>query len=227
MADVAGPGRALASTAHWTAAVRARESARDDRLFNDPWAGALAGREGIAWLEGRSPDSVVPMVLRTRFFDDFLRRVATAEGVRQIVLMAAGLDTRAFRLVWPEQTVLFELDQASLLEHKERTLGAAAAVPTCGRRRPTTPRAPAIMALAGLAVVANALLLVVPAERSVTRLAEEGVATGGLPAAYAGAYAVESVAGGLNVVLALLAMAAGVLRPGARPDSPRSAAPSS
>ncbi|NTV81566.1 MAG: hypothetical protein HGA24_09115 [Candidatus Aminicenantes bacterium] len=77
------------------------------------------------------------------------------------------------------------------------------------------------------AVVANALLLVVPAERSVTRLAEEGVATGGLPAAYAGAYAVESVAGGLNVVLALLAMAAGVLRPGARPDSPRSAAPSS
>jgi hypothetical protein len=74
-----------------------------------------------------------------------------------------------------------------------------------------------IMALAGLAVVANALLLVVPAERSATRLAEEGVATGGLPAAYAGAYAVESAAGGLNVVLALLAMAAGVLRPGARP----------
>jgi hypothetical protein len=57
-----------------------------------------------------------------------------------------------------------------------------------------------IMALAALVVVANALLLVVPAERSATRLAEEGVA-----------------AGGLNVVLALLAMAAGVLRPGARP----------
>jgi methyltransferase (TIGR00027 family) len=133
MAEVTSPGRTLASTAYWTAAVRARETARADRLFDDPWAGALAGREGMAWLERRSPESVVPMVLRTRFFDDFLLRVVTDEGVRQIVLMAAGLDTRAFRLRWPERTLLFEVDQPSLFEDKERTLRAAAAVPTCSR----------------------------------------------------------------------------------------------
>jgi Predicted integral membrane protein (DUF2269) len=70
-----------------------------------------------------------------------------------------------------------------------------------------------IMALAGLVILANALLFVVPAERSATCLAEEGVAADGLPAGYARAYAVESAAGGLNVIVALLAMASGVLRP--------------
>jgi O-methyltransferase involved in polyketide biosynthesis len=38
----------LGSTAHWTAAARACESAREDRLFDDPWAAALAGTEGVA-----------------------------------------------------------------------------------------------------------------------------------------------------------------------------------
>jgi len=94
--------KSLGNTAYWTAAVRALEHARPDRLFSDPWAQALAGEVGAAWIAGRSPESVVPIVLRTRYFDDFLLRIAESENIRQIVILAAGLDTRAYRLAWPE-----------------------------------------------------------------------------------------------------------------------------
>lgn len=124
----------LASTARWTAAVRAQENAREDRLFDDPWAAALAGPEGAAWIEQRPPGSAVPMVLRTRFFDDFVQRIAAQDGIRQIVLMAAGLDTRAFRLAWPERTRLFELDQSAVLEYKDQVLAATGAQPACARQ---------------------------------------------------------------------------------------------
>ena len=124
----------LGSTARWTAGVRARESAREDRLFNDPWAAALAGKEGQTWVEQRSDDSVAPMVLRTRFFDDFLQRITRQIAIRQVVLMAAGLDTRAFRLNWPEQTRLFELEQPSVLQYKEQILRSAGAQPACARQ---------------------------------------------------------------------------------------------
>ena len=131
MAEKAAPNRSLGLTAYWTAGVRARESVREDHLFNDPWAAALAGTEGLAWVEQRSSDSVIPIVLRTRFFDDFLQRIATDSGIRQIVLMAAGLDTRAFRLSWPQQVRFFELDQAPVLEYKEKILRSAGAKPNC------------------------------------------------------------------------------------------------
>lgn len=124
----------LASTARWTAAVRALESERIDRLFSDPWAAALAGEEGSAWLAQRTADSVLPIVLRTRFFDDFLQRITSREAVRQIVMLAAGLDTRAFRLTWPAGTQIFELDQAAVLRHKEQVLNSTGAQPACKRR---------------------------------------------------------------------------------------------
>lgn len=101
----------LGATAFWTAAVRAMENTRADRLFADPWAEALTGEVGAAWMADRTPESVIPIVLRTRYFDDFLLRVAGETSVRQFVLPAAGLDTRAFRLDWPAGTRLFELDQ--------------------------------------------------------------------------------------------------------------------
>lgn len=123
----------LGSTARWTAAVRAQESARPDHLFNDPWASALAGAEGMGWISQRSPENVVSMVLRTRFFDDFLQDVVNNNNVRQIILMAAGLDTRAFRLSWPQNTRIFELDQTAVLEYKEQILRLALAEPTCDR----------------------------------------------------------------------------------------------
>ena len=124
----------LGSTARWTASVRARESMRDGRLFHDPWADALAGPSGAAWIEQRSDDSVIPIVIRTRYFDDFLQRITTQEGVQQVVLLAAGLDTRAFRLSWPEGTRVFGLDQPSVLEEKGQILNSGGGQPHCERR---------------------------------------------------------------------------------------------
>ena len=123
----------LAATAHWTASVRAMESARDDCLFHDPWAEALAGDEGRAWIAQRPADRLVPIVLRTRFFDDFVQLVAREQAVPQVVLLAAGLDTRAFRLEWPQNTRVFELDRPEVLQHKARVLGQAGAEPACER----------------------------------------------------------------------------------------------
>ena len=54
----------LGSTSHWTAAVRAHESVREDRLFDDPWAAALAGAEGLAWAANHAPDSLAPIITR-------------------------------------------------------------------------------------------------------------------------------------------------------------------
>ena len=124
---------ALEETAHWTAAARAGESERSDGLFVDPWAASLAGPVGMSWLAQRTPDAVLPMVLRTRYFDDWLGSAAGRDGIRQIVLMAAGLDTRAYRLQWPDGTRLFELDREAVLSHKDGVLRAAGATPTCAR----------------------------------------------------------------------------------------------
>lgn len=121
-------------TAHWTAAVRADETSREDGLFEDPWAAALAGPDGAAWLAGRPPGSTVPIVIRTRFFDDWLRGVAIEDGIRQVVLLAAGLDTRAYRLPWATATTVFELDRSGVLAEKASTLEAAGATPSCDRR---------------------------------------------------------------------------------------------
>lgn len=117
----------LGMTARWTAAVRAAESRREDRLFDDPWAAALAAEDGAAWLRGRPANTVTVMVLRTRFYDDYLRRSTWSGGIRQVVLLAAGLDTRAFRLRWPDGTVIYEVDRADVLDRKDAVLSAAGA----------------------------------------------------------------------------------------------------
>lgn len=127
----------LASTACWIAAVRAHENKRAQRLFYDPWATLLAGEEGQAWRErmtGGKEENEVGLVIRTRFFDDFLSRVTREHGIHQVVIVAAGMDTRAFRLAWPPQTQLFELDLPPVLEYKERVLVAHGAVPACSRQ---------------------------------------------------------------------------------------------
>jgi methyltransferase (TIGR00027 family) len=98
MDEINTPKNPLGSTACWTAAARAYESTREQPLFYDPWAAALAGPDGTAWNDDRNPDSLAPMILRTRYFDDFLQRVTQEYALRQVVLMAAGLDTRAYRL---------------------------------------------------------------------------------------------------------------------------------
>jgi methyltransferase (TIGR00027 family) len=73
------------------------------------------------------------MAVRTRFFDDFFT-AATDEGVRQAVILASGLDSRAYRLPWPSGTVVFQLDQPAMLEFKTRTLSRLGAKPQTCRR---------------------------------------------------------------------------------------------
>jgi methyltransferase (TIGR00027 family) len=123
----------LGSTARWMANVRAMESQREDRLFNDPWAALLASEDGDGWVKDNLSDNGTSMIVRTRYFDDFLQRVAVEYKITQVVLVAAGLDTRAFRFPWPEHMDFFELDQPQVLLYKEQILSAAGAQATCNR----------------------------------------------------------------------------------------------
>ncbi|WP_225830818.1 SAM-dependent methyltransferase [Streptomyces sp. NK08204] len=125
---------AVGRTALLAAAVRATETRRQDRLFEDPYAERLAGETGFEMLEVlhgityptdgtrtvfSSPDHVG---IRTRFFDGFLRHAAALPSMRQVVLGAAGMDTRAYRLAWPDRIRYFEIDRPAVLEYKESRL---------------------------------------------------------------------------------------------------------
>ncbi|MGQ4619071.1 SAM-dependent methyltransferase [Nocardia sp. R7R-8] len=107
-----------------TAALRAAESARPDRLFHDPFAARLAGAAGEELIDqlGMRDSPIIPV--RTRYFDDAVAE-AVGCGIRQFVVVAAGMDTRAYRLDLPDDTVLFELDRPNLLRLKHELLGAA------------------------------------------------------------------------------------------------------
>jgi methyltransferase (TIGR00027 family) len=120
-------------TALGVARIRAHESTRPDRLFDDPHAAAFHAAFPDAF-PPQGPGRVGAMfafhvVIRTRFYDDYLR-AACAEGCRQVVLLAAGLDTRAFRLDWPDGLRLFELDLPEVLAFKDDVLTAS---PSCAR----------------------------------------------------------------------------------------------
>jgi len=136
---VSASANPTAPTSRWMAAARARESERPDRLFCDPLAAALAGPTGFSWLErmelaagGRGP--ALYAVIRTRFFDDFLLDACRRLQARQVVLAAAGMDARAFRLDWPSRTKLYELDLPEVLDAKARVIEDNAANATCERR---------------------------------------------------------------------------------------------
>jgi methyltransferase (TIGR00027 family) len=128
-------------TAIGVAAVRAAESLREDRLFDDPFAAAFLAAAGWPPASLDNADGDIPphwllmlrsVVVRTRFLDDFLRDV-TAAGCRQIALLGAGLDARAFRLDWPVETRLFELDTLKMLNFKASVLAGIGAKPKCER----------------------------------------------------------------------------------------------
>lgn len=137
----------VATTARLTAAERAREAARPDRLFDDPYAEVLAGRAGrglLRELGGALPFDNPTIPVRTRFFDDALTRIA-ALGLRQFVLLAAGMDTRAYRLGLPSEAVLFELDRPESLRLKEELFAGRPG----GGPRPHCARRPVGVDLAG------------------------------------------------------------------------------
>ncbi|MFE2354469.1 SAM-dependent methyltransferase [Streptomyces parvulus] len=129
------PPDGLSRVALWTASAHAREHERPAPYVRDPWAsdfvraaGFTGGPPGDGPLQRLLPDWAV---VRTRFFDEFLVGAARS-GCRQVVLLGAGLDTRALRLDWPTGTHVFEVDDPALLAFKEHVLGEAA--PSCGRR---------------------------------------------------------------------------------------------
>lgn len=133
MGDTPNPdaGRAVADTGLLVAAIRAAESRREDRLFEDPFAEKLAGETGRRMLEEAlattGDKSTLQIVVRTKFWDEALLRATT--HVDQVVLLAAGMDARAFRLAWPAGTVVYELDQPEVIAAKSGLLADAS--PRC------------------------------------------------------------------------------------------------
>ena len=123
----------VAKTALFVAAVRARETERADPLFKDQLSSLLAGPEGMAWLASSEADpksnyrrdSFPYLELRTRYFDDWLQGAVLESEALQLVLLGAGMDTRAFRLAWPSKFRIFEIDTGELFSLKETRLRSA------------------------------------------------------------------------------------------------------
>lgn len=132
----------VGSTAVMVAAARAGETDRPDALIRDPYARILVSGAGTGMWESMLDDSMADRLaaadpeaaaifanmgsyqaVRTHFFDRFFAE-AVATGIRQIVILASGLDSRAYRLDWPAGTQVFELDQPKVLEYKATTLAA-------------------------------------------------------------------------------------------------------
>lgn len=114
----------VAGTGILVAAIRAHESTREEPLFDDPFASRLAGEAGMKMLAGMiaeaGEESTLEIVVRTRFFDEALLRAATT--AKQVVLVAAGLDARSYRLPWPSDTTVCELDQPGVIAAKDERL---------------------------------------------------------------------------------------------------------
>ncbi|GAB2993677.1 class I SAM-dependent methyltransferase [Mycobacterium bourgelatii] len=136
----------VGATATAVAASRAIASNGPDALLNDPWADPLVRAVGIdtfiKLIDGEIGDPDDPLLnrrtmkeqitVRTRFFDDFFIK-ATDAGIRQAVILASGLDTRAYRLPWPVGTVVYEVDQPDVIAFKTRTLADLGAEPAAQR----------------------------------------------------------------------------------------------
>jgi methyltransferase (TIGR00027 family) len=145
--DTWGPASSVGATATMVATSRAVASQGPDALLDDPFADPLVRAVGlapfVAMLDGEIDFDDDPllnrkaateqMVVRTRFFDDFFN-AAAGDGVRQAVILASGLDTRAYRLRWPAGTVVYEIDQPQVIEFKTDTLAGLGANPTAERR---------------------------------------------------------------------------------------------
>jgi methyltransferase (TIGR00027 family) len=140
-------------TATMVAASRALASKSERPLINDPFAEPLVRAVGVdlfvrlvsgelnpADLQDDSdsssrsaPRMTDNMAVRTKFYDEFFVDAAQA-GIRQAVILASGLDSRAYRLPWPDGTTVYEIDQPQVIEFKSRTLAEMGAQPTAHRR---------------------------------------------------------------------------------------------
>ena len=139
----------VGATATMVAAARAVATRADQPVIDDPFAEPLVRAVGIDFFtklasgeltvddldaqDGESPVGMSRfadgMAARTRFFDDFFSG-AVAAGVRQAVILASGLDARAYRLTWPQDMTVYEIDQPEVIEFKATTLAGLGARPT-------------------------------------------------------------------------------------------------
>ncbi len=140
----------VGTTATMVAAGRALATKQAHGLIDDPFAGPLVRAVGVEFftklvdgdidvsaIDNVPPDRVQAMIdgmaVRTKFFDDYFIDAANA-GVRQAVILASGLDARAYRLPWPAGSVVYEVDQPQVIEFKTATLDGLGATPTAMRR---------------------------------------------------------------------------------------------
>ncbi|MGA9676170.1 MAG: class I SAM-dependent methyltransferase [Mycobacterium sp.] len=146
----------VGATATMVAATRALASAEPSPIINDPFAAPLVRAVGLNFfvrlVDGDIQSSVASqthdqavqaerdlqletdsIAVRTRFFDDFFLNAAR-DGVRQAVILAAGLDARPYRLSWPSGSVVYEVDQPKVIEFKSAMMSALSAAPAADRR---------------------------------------------------------------------------------------------
>ncbi|WP_156349706.1 MULTISPECIES: class I SAM-dependent methyltransferase [unclassified Mycobacterium] len=182
----------VGSTAVMVAAARAVETERPDALIRDPYAKLLVTNAGagVLWehmldpevaakIEALDADSAAHLehmrsyqAVRTHFFDNYFKD-AVAAGIRQVVILASGLDSRAYRLDWPAGTTVYELDQPEVLAYKATTLAENGATPSAERREvaidlrqdwPAALRDAGFDPTARTAWLAEGLLMYLPAE---------------------------------------------------------------
>ncbi len=179
----------VGATATFVATGRAMATKDPRGLINDPFAEPLVRAVGLDFftkmmdgdldldaIENASPERVQALIngmaLRTRYFDDYFVD-ATEAGVRQVVILASGLDSRAYRLPWPDGTVVYEIDQPQVIEFKTTTLAGISAAPTAARRTvaidlrqdwPAALKAAGFDTTAPTAWLAEGLLIYLPPE---------------------------------------------------------------
>jgi len=181
----------VGSTAVMVAAARAGETAKAEPLIRDPYAEVLVAGVGPGvWDIVRSEEFAAKVAeadaevgaifvhmgnyqaVRTHFFDAFFAD-AVAAGIRQVVILASGLDSRAYRLDWPAETVVYEIDQPKVLEYKAARMAENGALPSAKRHAvaidlrqdwPNALREAGFDADAPTAWLAEGLLMYLPAE---------------------------------------------------------------
>jgi methyltransferase (TIGR00027 family) len=126
--------RHVSDTARWAAIHRAKETERADAQFRDPFAHRLAGERGeqIAAAIAISEADSWSWMARTYLFDRFIGE-QVREGCDLVVNLGAGLDTRPYRMAWPESLSWIEVDLPEILDYKEQILGGEK--PTCRLER--------------------------------------------------------------------------------------------
>jgi methyltransferase (TIGR00027 family) len=177
----------VGATATMVAASRALASQGPDPLLDDRFAEPLVRAVGHDFFNRLIDGEIQPaeddtafneqqmreqIAVRTRFFDAFFNDAAAA-GLRQAVILAAGLDARAYRLPWPQGTVVFEVDQPEVVKFKTTTLSGLGAEPSADRRTvgidlrddwPTALRDSGLDTTVPTAWIAEGLLVYLPPE---------------------------------------------------------------